>query len=145
MNIKNYGRNSEIPINVEKAEKHYNSTYIGDFCIKDKYGNWSDNPIQIYYNDNPNLELNHSHYFGLFIDDFHKIYITNAISVTSEPMVGVIADDGEIIYSRYRHDYQTSSDGSVFIDGGRDYCRSNTPKYINLIFDKQNIIVDPNQ
>jgi hypothetical protein len=29
------------------------------------------------------------------------------------------------VVSGYRHDYRTSSDGSAFIDGGRDYTRTN--------------------
>jgi hypothetical protein len=49
--------------------------------------------------------------------------ITNAISAFEHPMLGVVADDGEVIVSGYRHDYRRSKDGTVFIDGGRDYTR----------------------
>jgi len=38
---------------------------------------------------------------------------------------GVVADNGDVIYSRYRHDFRESDDGSVWIDGGRDYTRTN--------------------
>ncbi len=141
--IKDFGHNSEIPIKIDVAEKHYNAKYIGDFCISDKNNQWTEQPIQIYYNENPKTELGHTHYFGLFTDDFHHVYITNAISITNEPIIGAIADNGEIIYSRYRHDYQTSQDGTVFIDGGRDYCRTNTDKLINLIFDKDKLVISP--
>ena len=39
----------------------------------------------------------------------------------------VVAANGDVIYSRYRHDYRHSPDGSVWIDGGRDYTRSGVP------------------
>ena len=50
-----------------------------------------------------------------------------------EPLISAaVADDGEIIYSKYRHDYNVSKDKSVFIDGGRDYTRGGVGKYITL-------------
>jgi hypothetical protein len=39
-------------------------------------------------------------------------------------MTGIVADNGEVIYSRYRHDFVYSTDRSVFVDGGRDYVKS---------------------
>ena len=32
---------------------------------------------------------------------------------------------GEIIESKFRHDYQTCSCGNVSVDGGHDYCKVN--------------------
>jgi hypothetical protein len=37
-------------------------------------------------------------------------------------MTGIICEDGEVIVSRYRHDYVQK--GDRMIDGGRDYTRS---------------------
>jgi len=39
--------------------------------------------------------------------------------------VSVLAQNGDVIYSRHRHDFRESDDGSVWIDGGRDYTRTN--------------------
>lgn len=68
-----------------------------------------------------------SHYFGLYRHPLSNIlYICNASSIEELDIQGVIADDDDIIYSRHRHDYHTSKDGSVWIDGGRDYTRTGT-------------------
>jgi hypothetical protein len=67
----------------------------------------------------------HSHYFGVYVSHDGHVYICNAESAFSDPILGVVADSGEIVVSGYRHDYRTSSDGSAFIDGGRDYTRTN--------------------
>ena len=60
--------------------------------------------------------------------------VSDGISVTEEPIVGII-DDDEVIYSRYRHDYRVGKTG-IMIDGGRDYIRSSNAdpdKYVNLV------------
>jgi outer membrane protein assembly factor BamB len=64
----------------------------------------------------------YSKYFALIIQN-GSAYITSGASAVDGIITGIVADDGEIIYSRYRHDYRTSTDGTVFIDGGRDYVR----------------------
>lgn len=58
--------------------------------------------------------------------------ITNAITATETTITGIKAQNGEIIYSRYRHDYRESADGSVFIDGGRDYTRHGDGELVEL-------------
>jgi hypothetical protein len=73
--------------------------------------------------------------------------ICDAITATQEDIWGVVANDGEVIYSRYRHDYRTSKDGSVMIDGGRDYTKTgfNTDKWredLNPTLIKMRIIKD---
>jgi hypothetical protein len=108
------------PINVEAVEKKYNATYMGDFCVKTKHG-WSEQPIAIFWQVKPPVE-GYSHYFGLFTRD-DKIMITDGSTAFSEPMSGIVANSGEVIYSRYRHDFHYSADGSVAVDGGRDYMR----------------------
>jgi hypothetical protein len=51
------------------------------------------------------------------------LIISDGISAT-ETFVGIVAENGDIIYSRFRHDYRTSEDKSVSIDGGREYTRA---------------------
>lgn len=122
LHIRPHDNTSYQPINIPAIIDHYGGSFIGDFCIKYPNGNWSDEPVAIFYQPNPNFELGHSHYYGIFV---HKkaIHICNAESAFSEPITAAIASDGEVIFSRYRHDHVTSYDGSVFIDGGRDYIR----------------------
>jgi hypothetical protein len=49
--------------------------------------------------------------------------ITNGAFVEEQEFAGIIADNGDIIFSRSRHDYRVSDDESVWIDGGREYTR----------------------
>jgi hypothetical protein len=67
-------------------------------------------------------EPHRSEYFGLYQHD-GDLFITNALSAATGHWTGIVADDGEIIYSRFGHDFRSATDGSVMIDGGREYQR----------------------
>jgi hypothetical protein len=111
-------------LKIEVVEQKYNAKYIGAWAVKTKDGGWSLHPVEVFYQ--PVLkDPSHSHYFGIYVSHDGHVYICNAESAFSDPILGVVADDGEIVVSGYRHDYRTSTDGSAFIDGGRDYTRSN--------------------
>lgn len=107
------------PLNIPKVEENYGAKFVGDFCIKTKNG-WSEEPVAIFYQPNPDVEKGHKHYFGLFVRD-DSIYITDGTSAFSEPIVGIVTRGGEVIFSRYRHNFVERE--GVFIDGGRDYVR----------------------
>lgn len=108
-----------------KIEEYYKAKYMGAWCIKDKYGNWNNTPVDVFYQPNPDLEKGHSYYFGVFKangeDGKLNMYICDAKTAFSEPIYGVLCDDGEVLISRYRNDYR-EKDGHM-IDGGRDYIR----------------------
>lgn len=106
---------------VAKAEKHYNAKYMGYWAIKDQQGNWTETPVEVFYQANPDKSKGHSHYFGLYRNSFGDTFILNAESAFSKPIIGVLTEDGEVLVSRYRHDYVCK--GIHFIDGGRDYLR----------------------
>lgn len=127
----NSGR-SDAQFNIEKVEAKYNAKFVGQFALKTKDGGWSgDSCGDVYYQEKVPVE-GYSNYFALIIQ-MGSTYITSGASGVSGIINGVIADDGEIIYSRYRHDYRTSTDGSTFIDGGRDYVRGGTHgRYIQM-------------
>ena len=80
-----------------------------------------DKSIEVFYSEDEHPAG--SRYFGLYFSSDNQLYITNGAFVEDQEIAAVIADDGEIVYSRHRHDYRSSSDGSVFIDGGRSYTR----------------------
>jgi hypothetical protein len=111
-------------LKTDVVEQMYNAKYIGAWAVKTKDGGWSLHPVEVFYQ--PVLkDPSHSHYFGIYLGPEAHVYICNANSAFSEPIYGVVADNGEIVVSGHRHDYRTSSDGSAFIDGGRDYTRTN--------------------
>lgn len=132
------------PIKIPEVEKHCGGKFIGDFCTEHPRGGWNEVPVAVFYQPNPDVSKGHTHYFGIFVQH-NSLYITDASSVVKEPFTGIVADNGEVIFSRYRHDYRTSSDGSVFIDGGRDYVRCNKPeRLVQLqIINDEIVIIKP--
>ncbi len=139
------GRSEYQPINIKNIEKQHGASFVGDFCVKTKDSEWTDHPIAIFYQPTPNVEAGHSHYFGIFENEFGILMITKGDSAFSEPIVGVVSDDGEVIFSRSRHNYRESKDGSVSIDGGRDYthCVGDSDRLVNLIIEKDHLIISP--
>lgn len=106
---------------ISKIEEMKSAKYMGYWCTKRLDGqSWNERPVDVFYQPNPNVELGHKHYFGMFTQD-GAVWITDATTAFDDPMSGVICEDGEVIVSRYRHDYVTK--GNHMIDGGRDYLR----------------------
>lgn len=126
----NTGRDDAI-CNIAKVEEKYNAKWVGQFPLKTKYGGWSsDSCADIYYQEVPPVE-GYSHYFGLIIQN-GSLYITSGACLENKEFVGIRANDGEIIYSRYCHDMRYSTDKSVWIDGGFDYTRRSHGVIVNL-------------
>lgn len=116
----NVGRVDSV-IDIPYAESKYNAKYVGQLPLRMKDGSWqSDNCADIFYQANP--PNNYSNYLAIY-KQYGDLYITSGETAASGTFNGIEAADGEIIYSRFRHDYRTSTDGSTFIDGGRDYVR----------------------
>jgi len=127
-------------VNIESIERLYEAKYVGAWSIKEKSGNWSLHPVEVFYQ--PILkDPSHKHYFGVYLGPEGHVHICDATSAFSDPIAGAVANDDEIIVSGYRHDYRKSRDGSVFIDGGRDYIKTNTRKLVNLTMVEGNLIV----
>ena len=129
--IVNTGR-ADAQCIIEKVEAKYNAKWVGQLAMKTRDGQWTgDSCGDVYYQETPPVE-GYSNYFALIIQG-GTLYITSGASAVEGIIDGVIALDGEVIYSRYRHDYRTSTDGSTFIDGGRDYVRGGmVGNYIKL-------------
>jgi hypothetical protein len=110
-------------LNIESIEKNRNCKYVGDFAIKDRNGNWGEEPCSIFWQETPPVE-GYSHYFAVFKRHSDgQAYITSGESIENLVMIGAVAENGEVIYSRFRHDCVYSSDGTAMIDGGRDYTK----------------------
>ena len=119
------------PGQIANVEKIRQAKYVCESPIRGKGGSWVNIPCAIFYNEEPHPEG--SNYFALYKYPLSgQLYITNGISALEGSIIGAVADDGEIIYSRYRHDYRTSNDGSVTIDGGRDYVKTTTSNLVKL-------------
>jgi hypothetical protein len=126
----NVGR-ADAQFDIEKVEAKYKAKFVGQLCLKTRDGGWANSPADVYYQETVPVE-GYSKYFAL-IYQHGSPYITSGASAVAPLISAVVADDGEVIYSRYRHDYRTSADGSVTIDGGRDYTKGSMHgKYISL-------------
>lgn len=73
-------------------------------------------PCDIFYRETPHPEYG-NHYFGLF-ETPRGIYIGDADSIEKVEF-GLVLDQGQWQYSRFRHDYFSA--GSCAVDGGRQY------------------------
>lgn len=142
---------------LEKIEAHYEATYVCETCIKNKDDGWANTAVSVFYQSDPStVPEGGSQWFGLYFREYplglgsmpSVLFIVNAISAVENDIQGIVAANGDVIYSRYRHDYRTSPDGSVWIDGGRDYTRSNvyaglTPFVtLRIVEDKLTIVED---
>lgn len=107
---------------IKKVEELRGAKYMGYWCTMNPKGFWNEQPVDVFYQPNPDLEQGHSHYFGIFIKE-NSVFICDAASAFSETIGGIITEDGEVLVSRYRHDYVTK-EGGYMIDGGRDYMKA---------------------
>lgn len=101
---------------VEKICKQYDAQYVVDTEQNDIH-------CAVFYGSKAHPDSG-SRYFAMYVTPMtQQLMITNGAFVEEQKIAGIVADNGDIIFSRYRHDYRTSDDGSVFIDGGRAYTR----------------------
>lgn len=106
---------------IERIEKLRDATYVMEGPVRQN-GSWSEPSVAVFYQKEAHPQG--SNYFGLYYQPGSGyLMITDAITTVQGEIDAVMAANGDIIYSRYRHDMRYSPDGSVFIDGGRDYCR----------------------
>ena len=116
MNIKHY------PItNTKKVEELYSEkdgVKVSHVCTTE-FGNG--HICDIFYRGTPHPEFG-NRYFCTFFKD-NEPYIANADSIENLTFGMVVNDDGDLEYSRSRHDYKSFKNGNM-IDGGRDYIRS---------------------
>ena len=131
---------------IQKIEEKYGAKYMGYWAIKNSRGGWNDSPVDVFYQPNPDTSKGHTHYFGMFIrtdpysgEGTGSVYITEASTAFSEPIAGIPTDDGEVIVSRYRHDY-VEKDGRM-IDGGRDYTRRSLHPTVTVTIDGDQFII----
>lgn len=111
---------------IQAVERKYSAKYMGSWALRNKNGGWTETPVDVFYQPNPDTSKGHKKYFGIFMKRdplFSKEVpmICDATSAFEQPLVGVVCEDGEVLISRFVHDYRTK--GDRMIDGGRDYVR----------------------
>ena len=122
-------------------ETLYNAKFMGFWSIQAPDGSWYAKPVDVFYVEEPDVSKGHSNYFGIFWQNDGWL-ICDAQSAFSVPMLGALCPDGEVLVSRYRHDYVEK--GDILIDGGREYTRTNAYDVVSVTvnngeFDYENI------
>jgi hypothetical protein len=117
----NRGKSILSPEALRRIEQHHAVVYLGDFAVPLTNGNWSDQPYPVFWQEILK-QPDHKHYITIYPDG-DDFYIADATGVAAHAWDAVPAQSGEVIYSRFHHDYRESHDGSVFVDGGADYFR----------------------
>ena len=111
--------------NVKKIEDLKSAKYV---CDTEQNGLH----VAIFYANEAHPDSG-SRYFGLYYTGVeNQLMITNGAFIEEQDIAGVVAENGDVIYSRYRHDYRRSPDGTVFVDGGRAYTRTNAAQGVSL-------------
>jgi len=111
--------------NVKKIEDLKNAKFV---CETEQNGLH----VAIFYADEAHPDSG-SRYFGLYYTGVeNQLMVTNGAFIEEQNITGVVAENGDVIYSRFRHDYRSSPDGSVFVDGGRAYLRTNSINTVNI-------------
>jgi hypothetical protein len=117
---------------IKLIEKKYKAKFVGVFSLKQSDG-WRNFPSYIFYVEKPE-KMDYSNYIAvsqeiLSIDPLiTRTVVSDGSSFNCEPIFALKADNGEVIYSAYRNDYEESGDGSAWIDGGRQYTRYSPEK-----------------
>lgn len=104
---------------IEKIEKGYNCRYVCEWNVKQDE-NILKEPMLIFWNDTSHPQG--SNWMALFSSD-GDWYVRDGITASQLPIECVVSNDKQVLFSKYRHDFRSSKDGSVSIDGGREYTR----------------------
>ena len=124
MNIVHY------PItNIKKVEELYSEkdgVPVKHVCTTE----FGDSIVDVFYRDTPHPKFGNRYFAVLFRDNVP--YIANADEVEKLTFGMVQNDDGDMEYSRSRHDYKEFKNGNM-IDGGRDYIRSSGKVFVYVV------------
>lgn len=104
-------------------------SYCGTFCVLGMYS-----PAAVYKAKNPNKKKGHKKYFLLWRQPGMS-WIVSGMSdygiKKERHQTGIWCPVcGDVIYSVNRHDYRSCECKSCFIDGGKDYTRTNPESVI---------------
>lgn len=112
------------PEGIKTIEREYNAKYVleTDLLGKDQFSGatfWGNKPAAIFYTEKAHPKG--SNYFALYFRG-DSLMITDGLPSIKDVVFKGLEAEGEVIYSRYRHDFRHVKNGA-FVDGGRDYFR----------------------
>jgi hypothetical protein len=119
-------------------EKEYNAKYILETDLKYKDGGWANRPAAIFYTEKAHPRG--SNYFAVYFSG-DSLMITDGLPSVKDVVFSGIEAEGEVVYSRYRHDYREGKNGA-FVDGGRDYFRYGGDRFSDYNVVKFKVVKD---
>lgn len=133
----------QLPIYTHIIEEEYNAKYIGEFCYKNGKQGWMNQPMALFYTENPHPEG--SNYLGVMTTVMpsgkETILLTDGVSAAENEWYGVLNEEtNEVIYSAFRHDYQVLD--VLMTDGGPEYLRSSGHPHMKLTIVKDKLNVE---
>ena len=106
-------------VGIKQIEETRHAKYVYENCQRTKDGGYANFPLAVFYTEKKHPEG--SHFFGVFVDPTTRRTMVCDAAKHMGPINGIALPSGDVIYSRYRHDFREHQD--VFVDGGRDYLR----------------------
>ena len=128
---------------ISVIEREYNAKYVleTDLLGKDKFSGatfWLNKPAAIFYTEKAHPRG--SNYFALYFDG-SSLMITDGLHSIKDVVFSGIEAEGEVVYSRYRHDYREGKNGA-FVDGGRDYFKYGGDRFSDYNIVKFKVVKD---
>lgn len=111
-----YGLNQGQIIHIEEK---YNCRYVAEWSLLDSKNNPRSEPSLIFWGDVAHPQG--SNWMAVF--NHNGFYVCDGITASQYPIECMVSNDKQVLFSKYRHDFRSSADGSVTVDGGRDYTR----------------------
>ena len=105
---------------IRKIEKLRHCRYVCEWNTLDSRGQAQEKPVMLFWNDTPHPQG--SSWMGLFRAN-GDWYVKDGITASQLPIRCAVSNDKQVLFSKSRHDFRSSKDGSVTVDGGRDYTR----------------------
>ena len=99
---------------IEQVEQNYNCRYVTEWHLDNKQ------MVLLFWNDTPHPKG--SNWMGVYGSGDH-LYVCDGIAASRLPVCCMVSNDKQVLFSKTRHDFRSSHDGSVTVDGGREYLR----------------------
>jgi len=99
---------------VDQVENNYNCRFVSEWYINKK------GMIMLFWNDVAHPQG--SNWMGVY-GHGDQLYVCDGIAATHFPINCMVSNSKQVLFSKSRHDFRSSHDGSVTVDGGREYLR----------------------
>lgn len=96
----------------DQVEQNYNCRYVTEWYLDNK------SIVLLFWNDTPHPQG--SNWMGVYGSGDH-LYVCDGIAASRFPVQCMVSNDKQVLFSKTRHDFRSSHDGSVTVDGGREY------------------------